>query len=123
MDLTQAVLLSVIVVLTIFLAVIGFQAFFVLRDLRKTLHKMNRLVDDTDVIVEQVKKPVESARHSFMPIGAAFTYLLTTKNGQKLKETLLKETSKALEKVDEDIEEAKAEFDSAKVKIEKKVEK
>ncbi|OGD97060.1 hypothetical protein A3A49_00825 [Candidatus Curtissbacteria bacterium RIFCSPLOWO2_01_FULL_38_11b] len=70
MDLTQAVLLSVTVVLSIFLVVIGFQAFFVLRDLRKTLGKMNRLVDDTDVIVEQVKKPVESAGHFFTAIAA-----------------------------------------------------
>jgi len=70
MDITQAVLLSVIVVLTIFLVVIGIQAFFVLKDLRKTLNKMNRLVDDTDSIMEQVKKPVESAGHIFTAVAA-----------------------------------------------------
>lgn len=70
MDLTQAVLLSVIIVLTIFLAIIGIQAFFVLKDLRKTLNKLNRLVDDTDSIVEQVKKPVESAGHIFTAVAA-----------------------------------------------------
>ena len=60
MDLIQAILLSVIVVLTIFLVVIGFQAFFVLKDLRKTLGKMNQLMEDTDSLVSQVKKPIES---------------------------------------------------------------
>lgn len=71
MDITQAVLLTVIIVLTIFLLIIGFQAFFVLKDLRKTLVKMNKLFEDTDSIIERVQKPVESASHFFTAIAAA----------------------------------------------------
>ncbi len=78
MDLTQAILLSVIVVLTIFLVVIGFQAFFVLKDLRKTLGKMNQLMEDTDSLVSQVKKPIESVGGvlTTLTAGAGIAHLL-----------------------------------------------
>ena len=55
MDTTQTVLLAVIIVLAIFLVALGFQVFFVLKDLRKTLARMNRLFDDADDLVDQVK--------------------------------------------------------------------
>ena len=61
MDLTQSVILSIIVVLTIFLVVLGFQVFFVLRDFRKTIFRMNKLLDDADNLVDQVKRPIETA--------------------------------------------------------------
>lgn len=78
MDLTQIVLLSVIVVLTLFIVVIGFQAFFVLRDFRRTLVKMDKLMDDTDVLITDVKKPVESFGHLFTAItaGAGIAHFL-----------------------------------------------
>ena len=60
-DSTQIVLLAVIIVLTVFLVVIGFQVYFVLKDLRRTLFRLNRLFDDADDLVGQVKKPIESA--------------------------------------------------------------
>lgn len=61
MDLTQTILLSVIIVLTIFLAVIGFQIFFVIREFRKTLFRANKLLDDADDLLGQVKRPIETA--------------------------------------------------------------
>ncbi len=81
MDLTQSVLLSVIVVVTIFLVFIGFQAFFTLKELRKTLGKINQLVEDTDKIAQEVKKPVESVGHLFTAIvtGAGIANLLKRK--------------------------------------------
>jgi len=84
MDIIQAVLLTVIVVLTIFLIVIGFQAFFTLKDLRRTLTKMNRLMDDTDDLVSEVKGPVHSATNLFTALtaGAGIAHLL--KKVQKL---------------------------------------
>lgn len=68
MDTTQIVLISVIVVLTLFLVVIGFQVFFLIRDFRKTLARTNRLLDDTDQLVTSIKKPIEAAGHSFAAI-------------------------------------------------------
>jgi hypothetical protein len=86
MDISQAVLLSVIIVLTIFLAVVGFQVFFVLKDLRKTLGKMNKLMEDTDVIVEQVRKPVESAGNLFAAIATGAGIAQLVKRVQHLKD-------------------------------------
>ena len=61
MDLTQSIILSIIIVLTIFLVVLGFQAFFILRDFRKTIIRTNKLLDDADNLVDQVKRPIETA--------------------------------------------------------------
>ncbi|KKQ89991.1 hypothetical protein A2W45_02890 [Candidatus Curtissbacteria bacterium RIFCSPHIGHO2_12_41_11] len=82
-DTTQIILLAVIIVLTIFLVVIGFQVFFVLKDLRKTLFRLNRLFDNADDLVGQVKKPIESAGNIFtaMTAGVGIAHLL--KRGSK----------------------------------------
>ena len=78
MDVTQITLLSVIVVLTIFLVVIGFQVFFLIRDLRRTLSRTNRLLDDADGLVASVKKPIEGAGNIFtaMTAGVGIAHLL-----------------------------------------------
>lgn len=77
MDITQSVLLAIIIVLTIFLVVLGFQGFFALKDLRKTLHKVNKLVDDADDIVDQIRKPVDSVSNILtgMTAGAGLAHL------------------------------------------------
>lgn len=61
MDTTQAIILTVIIVLTIFLAIIGYQLFFVLKEFRLTLKKTNKILEDTQDFITQVKKPIESA--------------------------------------------------------------
>lgn len=78
MDLTQAVLLSTIVVLTIFLVVIGFQAFFTLKDLRKSLTKFNKLIEDADELVSDVKKPVNTVTSLFTALtaGAGIAHII-----------------------------------------------
>lgn len=83
MDTTQVILLAVIIVLAIALVVLGLQAFFVLRDFRKTLFRMNRLFDDTNELVAEVKKPVEKASTFFTALttGAGLIHLL--KKGDK----------------------------------------
>ncbi len=83
MDITQTVLLSIIIVLTIFLVILGCQAYFALKDLRKTLRKTNRLLDDADDIVAQVRKPVDSLSSilSALTAGAGIAHLL--KDGKK----------------------------------------
>ncbi len=70
MDATQAVLLSITIVLSIFLVVIGFQAFFTLKDLRKTLKKADKLMDDIDSITTQIRKPIETAGNIFTAVSA-----------------------------------------------------
>lgn len=78
MDITQTILLSIIIVLTVFLVILGFQAFFVLKDVRKSLHKVNKLFDDADNLIGQVQKPISSASNliSAITAGAGLAHLL-----------------------------------------------
>ena len=78
MDITQSVILSVIIVLTIFLVVVGIQVFFTLKELRKSLKKANKLMDDADDIVSQIKKPIETAGNlvTALTAGAGIAHFL-----------------------------------------------
>lgn len=60
MDAAQIVLLLVIVVLTILLIVLGIQVYFILRELRKTVMKANKVLDDTGSITGSVSRPISS---------------------------------------------------------------
>lgn len=53
-DIAQTALLGVIVTLSILLLILGVQVFFILKDLRKTLVKANKMLDDVNVIAENV---------------------------------------------------------------------
>lgn len=59
-DTAQAVLLFVIVILTTLLLVLGIQVFFILRELRQTVSKANKVLDDTSVITESVSGPIST---------------------------------------------------------------
>lgn len=85
MDTTQIVLLAIVIILFVFLVALGFQAFFVLRDLRKTLVRMNKLFNDADDLVDQVRKPIATAGNfvTALVAGAGLTHLL--KRGDKEK--------------------------------------
>lgn len=82
LEASQIVLLSVIIVLTIFLVVLGFQVFFVLKDLRFTLRRMNQLFDDANELVTEVKKPIEKAGNLFTALtaGAGLVHLLNKRS-------------------------------------------
>ena len=81
MDTSQVILLAVVIVLAIFLVALGFQVYFVLKDIRKTLMRMNRLFDDADDLVGQVKKPIDSASNFFTALtaGAGLAHILKRK--------------------------------------------
>lgn len=59
-DPAQTALFLVIIVLTILLLVLGIQVFFILKELRKTIDKLNKVLDDTGTITESVSKPISS---------------------------------------------------------------
>lgn len=58
MDTAQGLLVAVILVLTGLLVMIGFQVIKILRELKRSLEKMNKILDDAGVISESVAKPV-----------------------------------------------------------------
>lgn len=84
LDPAQNVLLLVIVVLAILLLVLGIQVFIILQNLRKTIAKANKILDDTGVIAESVSKPisfVSSSAGQFLI--AALAILLNFKKGKE----------------------------------------
>lgn len=56
MDLLQAALIFLILLLSIFLAITGFQVFFILRDLKKALDKLNCDIEKPASVVSSAAK-------------------------------------------------------------------
>ncbi len=57
-DTVQAVLLFVIILLSVLFVVLGIQVFFILRELRTTLKKTNKILDEVDELTETVSEPI-----------------------------------------------------------------
>lgn len=83
-DTAQAVLLFVLFVLTVLVLVLGVQVFFILRELRRTVIKANKVLDDAGVITESVSGPVASLSSLATGIktGALLAGLLKRKKGK-----------------------------------------
>lgn len=60
MDAAQILLIVVVGVLTLLLVLLGIQVFFILREVKSTLSKANKVLDDAGVISESISRPVES---------------------------------------------------------------
>ena len=61
MDLLQAALIFLILLLSIFLGITGIQVFFILRDLKKALDRFNAILQTGENIAEDIEKPVAAA--------------------------------------------------------------
>lgn len=59
-DSVQVILLFVIIILTILLVALGIQVFFILREVKRTVTKANKVLDDTSMITESVSRPLSS---------------------------------------------------------------
>lgn len=57
-DTVQVVLLIVIILLTALLIAVGVQVFFILKDLRKTVKRANRILENTETITTNVSEPI-----------------------------------------------------------------
>ena len=74
-DSVQLILLLVIITLTVLLVILGVQVFYILRDLRQTVKKTNKILDNADSITEGIEGPI-SAISSFV-LGTKATSLLS----------------------------------------------
>jgi hypothetical protein len=83
-DSVQIILLVVIVVLTVLLVVLGVQVFFILKDLRQTISKTNKVLDNADAITEEIEGPLSMI--SSLATGVGGSSLITA---VKLVKTLL----------------------------------
>ncbi len=59
MDLLQIALIFVILVVAVMLSVLGIQVFLILRDLRKSLDKIDQILGSTQVVAKNIERPVE----------------------------------------------------------------
>jgi len=86
-DPAQTVLLLVIVVLAILLLVLGIQVFFILRELKQTVAKANKVLDDTGVITESVSGPISTLSTLAMGLktGATFANILNLRKKKSSK--------------------------------------
>lgn len=57
-DLTQVLLVIVITTLTVLLTFIGVQIIYILREIRKSIEKMNKMLDDAGIITESIAHPI-----------------------------------------------------------------
>jgi preprotein translocase subunit YajC len=74
-DSVQLVLLLVIVTLTLLLIILGVQVFYILRDLRTTIKKTNKILENADAITEGIEGPISAVSSLFL--GAKASSLLT----------------------------------------------
>lgn len=68
-DNTQLLLIAVVTVLTVLLAIIGVQVFFILREVRESIRKFNKIIDDAGTISESIARPVASLSDSITGVS------------------------------------------------------
>lgn len=83
MDAIQAVLLTVIVLLTLLVLILGIQVFFILRELRRTLTHATRVLENTETITQSVSEPVSFLSGLILSTKSlgAITKVLKKRNG------------------------------------------
>jgi len=74
-DPVQLVLLLVILVLTVLLVILGIQVFFILKELRQTITKTNRVLDNADSITENIEAPLSAL--ASLALGVKASSLIT----------------------------------------------
>jgi hypothetical protein len=74
-DSVQLVLLIVIIVLTVLLVVLGIQVFYILKELRRTISKTNKVLDNANAITEDIEGPLSAL--SSLVSGARASSLIT----------------------------------------------
>jgi len=88
-DSTQIILIVVVVVLTVLLSIIGIQVFFILREVQRSIQKMNKMLDDAGTISESIAKPISSLLDSITGvsgIAGLVGWLASRKKKKKEKE-------------------------------------
>lgn len=88
MDTAQILLYTVVGVLTLLLVVLGIQVFFILKELKNTLTRANKVLNDAGVISESISKPVGSLSTilSGVKLGSVIASLLSSRKRKHEKE-------------------------------------
>ncbi|MGB9706791.1 MAG: hypothetical protein ACPLXP_01820 [Microgenomates group bacterium] len=87
-DSAQLLLIVVVTILTILLTAVGIQGFFILKEVRRSVEKMNKILDDAGTISESVAKPISSLSSSLSGlsgIAGLLGWLITKTKREKEK--------------------------------------
>ena len=88
-DPIQILLIFDITTLTVLLFIIGLEVFQILKELKRTLEKVNRILDDTGRITNSIATPVEEASEFLVGLKKGVSFLNSVskffkdKNSQK----------------------------------------
>lgn len=75
MDIGEILLIFVVIVLTFFLIIVGIQVLFILRDLRSTLSRLNKVLDDAAFITHKIKEPLVSLSGATLILRSLSSFL------------------------------------------------
>lgn len=75
MDPIQVILVVVISVLTILLTIVGVEIFFVLKEFRRSIQKVNKILDEVQSITDSVMEPISNFSSAFSGIKAVASLL------------------------------------------------
>jgi len=76
---TQILLIVVVSALSIVLVIIGVQVFYLFREFRRSVEKVNKILDDAGTVSAAITKPIASLSNSlgsFSGLTGIFSWLL-----------------------------------------------
>jgi len=84
----QILLIVVVTTLTILLTLVGVEVFLILKEFKKSVEKINKILDDAEMISESVTKPIVSVSSSLSSLSgiAGLLGLIFTKRRKKKEE-------------------------------------
>jgi len=59
MDPMQILIIVLVTVLTVLLTIVGIQAIFILKELKKTMSRVNSIMDDVETVSHSIATPVQ----------------------------------------------------------------
>ena len=89
-ELAQLLLVTVVSILTLLLVVVGFQALLILRDFRKTVKKLNNVLEDAHSVSSSIAKPIAGTGNileSFRQMKNMVDYVSSAKSTKGTKST------------------------------------
>lgn len=75
-DYLQIGLLFLIILLSVFLTITGIQVFLILRDLKKTLDRFNKVVQSGEIIAKDIERPISAASNLVTTVEKGATEMI-----------------------------------------------
>lgn len=91
MDLSQTLLLIIIIVISVILTIIGVQVIIILKDAKQTLRRMDNILEDTEYLTRNLTRSSATLTHladglkSGMQLVATITEIVSSKPKSKKK--------------------------------------